>query len=382
MTDHQAEPKRGSIVRKLGALTMGCLVGGICLELACWAMVQSGRVDARVPSYSLQDNAVSFWGDLSPEFGVWHPVNTRYRHQKACFDVVYESNSYGARDVERPRESAERRVVVLGDSFMEGYGVASSARVSNQLESTTGVPHLNFGTSGDAGPTHAFALYRALASEFDHDAVLAAILPENDFDDDEPSQNRYRLHWEGTYPDYTLKTSLTSISDSSWQAKNGRAGFSLTRLLREYTYTRNVVDYLYSASKQRRADKKLRGEIDLPPSRFFDYTEEQLLRMCHSYEQLAELAAPRPVVLFTIPRAPDIFAYATEGESPLDEALVEWAAGIENLEVVPLLPELLRRHGSAPIELFLQCDAHWSPAGHQAAAEVLLDEAGITLYGQ
>ena len=382
MTSSDEGSRAGRGARKIGALALGCLLGALCLELACWALVQSGRIQARVPSYSLQDNAVSFWGDLSPDFGVWHPANTRYRHQKACFDVVYESNSYGARDVERTRESSERRVVVLGDSFMEGYGVESAERVSNLLETATGVPHLNFGTSGDAGPTHAFALYRALASEFEHDAVLAAILPENDFDDDEPSRNRYRLHWEGTYPDYTLKTSLASISESSWKAQNGKAGFSLTRLLREYTYLRNVVDYLYSASKMRRADRKLRGEIELPASRFFDYSEEEFRRMCYSYEQLAALAAPRPVVLFTIPRAPDIYAYVTEGESPLDDALVEWASGIDNLEVLPLLPELVERHGGAPVELFLQCDAHWSPGGHRAATEVILDGAGATLYGE
>jgi hypothetical protein len=283
--------------------------------------------------------------------------------------------------VERSRESSERRVVVLGDSFMEGFGVASEDRLSNVLESRTGLPHLNFGTSGDAGPTHAFALYRALASGFDHDAVLAAILPENDFDDDEPSKNRYRVHWEGTYPDYTLKTSLSSVSESSWKGQNAKAGLTLTRLLREFTYTRNVFDWAYSISKQRRARKKLSGEVELPPSRFFDYSEEEFQRLRYSYEQLAALAAPRPVVLFTIPRVPDLYAYVEQGKSPLDDALVEWAEGIENVEVVPLLPEFLRLYGTDPVELFLKCDAHWSPAGHRAAARVLLELAGGTLYG-
>jgi serine/threonine protein phosphatase PrpC len=39
--------------------------------------------------------------------------------------------------------------------------------------------------------------------------------------------------------------------------------------------------------------------------------------------------------------------------------------------VKDLLPEMDARAGGNPRNFFLRCDGHWSPAGGQAAAEVL-----------
>lgn len=365
--------------RRILALLLGLTAGAVFLEIGSCLAVESGLISARVPTYELGDSAATFWGDLSPEFGVWHPPNVRYRHQKACFDVVYASNSHGARDVERALDSDHPRVVVLGDSFMEGYGVALQDRMSNVLEAQTGTPHLNFATSGNAGPTHAFALYSRLAARFRHDAVIAAILPENDFDDDVPKPDRYQAYWHGAFPDYELRYSLPSVDESPYRANTGPAEFDLGHALREFTYTKNVVDLFYSAYKQRRFRAKLAGDGELPDSRFFRYSREELQRLCHSYARLAAAAAPRPVVLFTIPRATDIAAYRSTGRSPLDDELAAWARGIDNLHFVALLPELVRLYGDGIADLFLTCDAHWSPAGHRAAARILTEQAGEVL---
>lgn len=352
------------------------MLGLVVLELGSFALVTTGVLSARVPSYSLAASTAGFWGDLSPEFGVWHPPNIRYRHQKACFSVVYESNSYGARDVERSREADVARVVVLGDSFMEGYGVAREDRLSDVLERDTGVAFLNFGASGNVGPTHAYALYAKFASRFRHDAVVAAILPENDFDDDLPQAGRYQPYWHGSHPDYELRYSLPSVEQSTFRASTDGAEFELSHVLREFTYTQNVGDLLYSAYKQQRTRDKIAGETGKPDSRFFLYSRAELQRLCHSYEELARVAAPRPVVLFTIPRLADFAPYAAAGKSPLDDELAAWASHIPNIHFVPLLPEFQRLHGKDLAALFLACDAHWSPAGHRAAARILLDKAG------
>ncbi|MEC8252486.1 MAG: hypothetical protein VX044_04685, partial [Planctomycetota bacterium] len=198
---------RGGRKRRALALVVGLLLASVVFELGSALVITTELLPARVPSYSMTASAAGFWGDLSETFGAWHPPNTRYLHQKACFSVFYESNAHGARDVARRREHDGPRVVVLGDSFMEGYGVDAEARLSNVLERATGIPHLNFGTSGNAGSTHAFALYSTFASGFAHDAVVASILPENDFDDDVPKPDRYQPYWSGSYPDYELEFS-------------------------------------------------------------------------------------------------------------------------------------------------------------------------------
>ena len=70
------------------------------------------------------------------------------------FDVEYRINSRGLRDSETdPSEAQGKRLVLLGDSFAEGWGVEIGQAVSEQLEerlSTGGVPGevFNFGVAG------------------------------------------------------------------------------------------------------------------------------------------------------------------------------------------------------------------------------------------
>src|SRR5690606_12262006 len=144
-----------------------------------------------------------------PELGIWRWPNARFEHRGDCFDVVYETNSIGARDVERPREAAGRRVVVLGDSFMEGWAVAREARLPDRLEAATGIPHLNFAMA-HFGPYQSLLAYRSLARDYEHDAVLLGLLPANDFLDSElalaatiAGSYLYRPYLVGEPPNYT-----------------------------------------------------------------------------------------------------------------------------------------------------------------------------------
>jgi hypothetical protein len=94
----------------------------------------------------------SFWAYINPVVGMWRYPNTTFRHVTDCVDQEYATNSAGARDSERSlRSTDKRRVVVLGDSMIEGYGLASGDRLTNKLEEKTGIEHLNFGTSGSFG---------------------------------------------------------------------------------------------------------------------------------------------------------------------------------------------------------------------------------------
>ena len=374
-----AAPQRRRRFGRILAALVGVAVAAATVELLCLAAVESNWMPARVPSYALAGSRSTFWGDVSPDFGAWHAPNATYRHQKACFDVTYTSNSFGARDAERPLHSTEPRVAVLGDSFMEGYGVEERDRLSNVLEASLGVPCLNFGTSGNAGSTHAYALYRSLVQRFDHDVVLCAILPENDFDDDLPQEGRYLPYWAGVAPDYELRFPIPSVRQSSWARVEAAAGFDLGATLRDFTYTQNVVDLFYSAYKQRRMQERIKGDLGAETSRFHSFSVAEFERLRHSYERIAALAAPRPVVLFTIPRPEDIAAHLRTGRSPLDDALQAWAATTANVIFVPLVDEMLRASEGDPSRHFLRCDAHWGPEGHRAAARVLEPHLAVAL---
>ena len=161
-------------------VTVACLEVALRLANALEIVTPQRRV-TEAPFYQDRDRA----------FGVWHDPDRDYVPIAECFDVVYSSNSYGARDVERPRRSAAPRVVVLGDSFVEGIGVDREARMTDLLEGQTGIPHLNFGTAGAFSSTQEWKLYETLASDFDHEWLMLFAFPYNDF-----VENDHERWWE------------------------------------------------------------------------------------------------------------------------------------------------------------------------------------------
>ncbi len=199
------------------------LLSLVAVEVAFQAAVRLGVVHFPLPSYSLA-NVAPFWRVISPDFGVWHPPNATYRHRKTCFDVTYTSNSHGMRDAEVSLTSPMSRVAVIGDSFVEGWGIDDGRRFTERLQALTTSEHLNFGVSGSFGTTQAFLLYRTLAARFDHQAVIFSILPGNDFvDDTAPPRElaadavRRRPYLVGDYPNYELLRPNSFGSPRRWE---------------------------------------------------------------------------------------------------------------------------------------------------------------------
>ena len=63
------------------------------------------------PSYHVGYN--DFSADINPAFGAWHRPNGHFVHKSGCYSVEYDTNSYGARDVEEKRTF----IVAAGDRF-------------------------------------------------------------------------------------------------------------------------------------------------------------------------------------------------------------------------------------------------------------------------
>ncbi|HCU23564.1 MAG TPA: hypothetical protein DF383_00995, partial [Deltaproteobacteria bacterium] len=210
------------------------------LEVGVYFLFKYGMLRGDIPSFSISNIGGRFWQEI--KFGAWHRPHSVFRHKKSCFDVEYHSNGEGMRDPERPRHSRQSRTVMLGDSFVEGWGLPEGKRISDLLEQATGREFLNFGTSGYVGQTHAYLLYKNLVKNFSHDEVLLGILPSNDFSDDDYEANkdkgRYIIFWKGEYPDYQLAYSA-----------GPRNGVALSRYLygslREFSYTYNAVKYQF-----------------------------------------------------------------------------------------------------------------------------------------
>jgi len=353
-------------VKKVGQVALKALVSVLLtlllLECGSAAMIYSGRTPAAPPTYEIPTAQQPYAVDNNPYFGAWHLPNRVRKHRRACFSVTYRTNSYGALDIERERTAVGSRTIVLGDSFTVGHGVNAPDRYSNRLEQLTGIPHLNFGAGGTS-PIQYFLTYKHLARELSHDRVLVGILPDNDFDEG-PEGSRYRPYWDGRYPSYTLRYSMRLEESDRFPARHP-VGLTAHDVLSSVSAFYNVADYVagYRKIMNRRPDRP-------DYAGYFDFTNEQLLRMRYSLEQLHALVPPGRMTVLGIPRLVDLDRYEKTGKNPFGDAMT-LIAGEVGFEFIDTLPPMAKAFAGRQRELYLGCDGHWSPKGHDAAARAV-----------
>jgi len=350
-------------------LTLSGLLTLVLLEVGLAVLCASGRLPIQRPTYCLGNVWSRFWADLNPDFGVWHEPNSTYHHVAPCYNLTYRANAQGMRDRERlPAATGKPRVIVLGDSFMEGWGVASEDRMSDRLERTTGLEHLNFGTSGSFGPTQELLLYKTLAKTFDHDAVILAILPDNDFLDDDYEYGlamhagRIRPYFTGAAPDYRLTylPNPDSASTTSHLVENA---------LRQFTYTGNLIKYVKSMKRHHASGTAT------DYAGYFDFTPDQWARLAYVLKELRQAAGNKPVLVLTIPCDTDL-QHATAGaETPLAAKMRDACAAL-NMQYLDLLPATRDAQGGWQ-SCFLTCDRHWNVHGNDVAAQAVLQAASF-----
>jgi lysophospholipase L1-like esterase len=316
-----------------------------------------------------------FWDDIDPVVGVWRYPDATFRHVSSCFDVVYHTNDYGARDRQRTRKSAApRRIAVLGDSFVEGYGVAAEKRFTNLLEKRTGVEHLNFGSGGGFGSIQEWLLYDHLVKEFDHTDVLIFMLPANDFADNDPAYypaDRYRPYLKPAGDGFSLYYPVPF--------EERRIEFRS----RSETIKNRIDNAVYIANFLRWATRQVKIALGLKqapadPSApaFYDrFSDQDLEILLYTYRRILEAAGSRRVFLFTIPVEQDFNAAASRGyDFKLVRRLAAFADRFDNLVYEDLLGDILRdskKNGRSYRDYTLGCDPHWGPLGHAVAADAV-----------
>lgn len=104
----------------------------------------------------------------------------RTRTTTTEYDVAIETNRAGFRDVDHDYQPSPR-VVVIGDSFVFGSGVAFDDVFTSRLDSLFShrIAFYNFGVSG-TGPLNARYIWRDYASAIQPDLVMVALFAGND----------------------------------------------------------------------------------------------------------------------------------------------------------------------------------------------------------
>lgn len=132
----------------------------------------------------------------------WHyPGNTTI-HSRDCFSSTYITNEYGMKDDSVNWQ--KKKVALLGDSYIEGYGKNNNQIISHFLQQKVGDDYeiLNFGSSGGLGTVHQHSIYRNLARNFKPDIVIYFFLNYNDLVDNLNAINEGFINeqMEYTYP--------------------------------------------------------------------------------------------------------------------------------------------------------------------------------------
>ena len=317
-----------------------------------------------------------YWVDIDPIVGRWRYSNVSYHNTANCIDVDYQTNAVGARDQERSiRSNAEDRVVVLGDSFAEGWGVAVGDRMTNLLEAETGIEHLNFGTAG-WGTIQQWQYYKHYARRYDHSAVFLFAFPQNDFADNNPD-----LQDHSFYRPYLRKTddAFKIFYTVEFDQRN-------TSERPTYKAIKNAIDNnIYLANVLRRGVKLLKGiganQNAEPVSDYDKFSDEDIELFVYVLGQIAELADQRRVYVITIPTAKDFdAAKKSGGDFELIRKLQTFAEQARNVTIVDLAPYFLSNaaeFGRTYRDYTFTCDRHWGPLGNRVAADALLN----TIYG-
>lgn len=315
-----------------------------------------------------------FWDGHHPVCGVWHHNSVTAHHHSPCFDVTYSTNSVGARDVERAVSSSKKRVIVLGDSYLEGWGLPTEQRLSNLLENRTGIEHINLAMS-HFGPYQEYLVYSTLGKRYSHQGVLVGIFPFNDFYDLDYAVGRrspgylyaYRPYLVGAYPAYQRVDYRES---------------DLAHFLRHHIYSYDAVSLAWGSIGGRGegfdAPAAMKNAQGLVHSFYYDYAPSQydLLRYC--LEEIVAAAEGRPVAVVLVPAPSDFLRYAQSGDAPLSRALFELGAA-RGFQLVDLLPPMATRDPNWE-EYNFTCDFHWNAKGNSTAADILEERLSGILY--
>lgn len=346
--------RRGLLV----LVSLSCAL--VVAEGLAWSIASLGWIDLPRPSHT----NITFWGAHRDSLGVWHHPDSEALHRTDCFEVAYRANSIGARDRERAPNDGEGRVVVLGDSFVEGWGLPVEDRFTDLLEASTGHQHLNLGMA-HFGPYQALLAYRKFGPQFDHDAVMLVLYPENDLVDLDYERalhtptNDYgdRPFLVGAYPDYTTVAFRES---------------SIRRTLRRRSWAFNAITLGLYRLRERIGSRwvpKTRDESGLFHSYYYDFSAEQFDLLRYTVERLLSDAGERPVAIVLIPAHRDFLRYHQSGSPPLVRELEERFSG-PRVRVLDLLPPMYAAD-EAWDRYYLGCDPHLGPEGSRTVAAII-----------
>ena len=346
------------------------------------------------------------WKTENSVWGAWHRANKMAYHSSSCFSVSYQSNEVGARDEAFTNLNEGTNILLIGDSFAEGFASAKDKTAEVLIEKKLNLNLLNFGASENFGPLQYYLIYKNLAKNYKHDAVLIFLLPNNDFTDNdyqywvssrqaflESGLERYRPYYRiDDAPQYQSFIPKNAIKRDSFENMSSGMNPGIMKFIKDHFFIYNLIytfNWKYKDIKEfamPRADLKV-GSGNEPTSSksyagYFDSSIDQQKAAIFYLDKIITEEKGKPVIIVSIPELASINR-ARDSRNHDDYKSQFWYRHLteasRNKNVYFL--DLMNLDEPSPENLFLKCDGHWSPYGNQLAAEKISDFIKTNLKG-
>jgi len=302
-----------------------------------------------------------------------------------------------------PGRSAAARIVVLGDSFVWGFGVEEGETFSQVLARSTGAEVVNAGVSG-YGPDQCLLSWKRHAARWTPDRVALFVTLANDLDDISSTQRygydkpAFRLEEDGT-----LRLTGVPVPTVGWAAaappplriRQNRAGRFLARSALFALTTDALARTSWAGPPLEATGVVATGGADAAMSLHLRpapaEVEQQwrlLVAILRALQQDVASHGARLTVV-AVPAADEVYDDRWErrvAHFPLDRGVVldraEPARRLTALaqdagaETIDLLPDL-RDAGRSDRRLYYAVNHHWTASGHRVVAGVLASRLGL-----
>lgn len=340
--------------RRLALILAGTLVALLIAELALRAVDTVPEVANPLYSFHASDPVLGWRGK----------PDVRMRFRRPDFDALVAHGPDGWRVPDPPPPpDPSRRVLFLGDSFTWGWGVAQGEVFTDQLQRRVGssVAVINRGVNAFGTAQEYLLMQRELAAT--HDDAVAVMFFHNDLTDDVDSS-------AGRRPLFELEgTALVPRNQPPLPLMN-----PVERLLKEHSRTFDLVAFELASAKHSAEDGASKSVLREGDDDMDYHTLPGAAVTMRLLAEMHRLAADHGAefVLVYLPqrseieRLPSRYPYIRAVH-----AMVRDVAAREGIPLVDLSPAFnaAAQRGRA---LVYARDDHWTPAGHELAADVLL----------
>lgn len=351
--------KRGSFL----LLILGC---GLAF------LVAEGALRLLLPGYvasaGIEQN---FFCRFDDELG-WRPLpDVSGQHQRHGFSVFVHQNQFGLRGpntMRREKTTTTTRMLVLGDSYVWGYGVDQDRIFTDPQVHQSEMELINFGVSG-YGTDQEFLLYLREGTFFEADEVVLAFTPYNDVENNLSPKQYDKLKPYFTISGHQLVLHRDHVRENKFQSGIDWV-WSHSRVV-------NVLDKGFRTLQNRWFLRNMSRGINVPQSGILHPEAvsakdregiELTLRILLDLRDAVRSQNARFSVIF-IPYKPHILKKVSHNH-PFVPLL---AKRLEEFHIDYYEPYFLFLHEKEAKQLFNEFDNHFSQGGHAIFGKILVN---------